>query len=251
MRLRLLAVVWLSACGGELEPELDEEPGDVAVNEAQALANPPLCGTALASYDGTTAFSNGRFTGRGQSCGGVGPSGLRYQCVELVMRHALSHWGFRWWGNAKDLLRNAPPAKVDVRLNGDLQHPVVPGDFVVWTRGTYGHVALVTAVRAGAVDLIEQNWGPGKLTLAYVNGKLAGRPDAPAWVPAGWAHVKANVPSEPLWNCAWSAWGNAQLWTCDRDGLPMRHRCSAGQPEHERCATACVVMPLGTPDVCR
>ncbi|MBL8953071.1 MAG: CHAP domain-containing protein [Myxococcaceae bacterium] len=242
----------LAGCGDDAldEPEHDELPGDVAVNDHQALSSAPPCGTALGTFDGTTAFSNGLYTGRGVSCGGVGPSGYRYQCVELVMRHSLRKWGFRWYGNAKDLLRNAPASKVQVFENADAAHPPVPGDALVWTRGTYGHVALVTAVGGGKVEILEQNWGRGRLSLPYVNGRVGGRPDAPAWVPAGWAHVRANAQPVVNWSCANSQLGNQQLWTCGPSGERARYRCEQGVPVREECPSSCSVKPLGTHDVC-
>ena len=151
----------------------------------------PACGTALASFDGSTAFSNGVNTGTGVKCAGSGSYGYQYQCVELVMRHFTKKWGLRWWGNAKDLLNIAPRDKVAVYANGDAGHPPKPGDMVVWTNGTYGHVALISAVRSNGIDIIEQNVsGNGRATLPYDGRKIGARWSS--WVPAGWAHAKAN-----------------------------------------------------------
>jgi surface antigen len=168
----------------------------------QAWTAPP-CGSVMASWDGTAAKSNGACTASGCSCGGVGTYGLQYQCVELVMRHFTTKWRLRWYGNAKDLLAHAKvasyykygsPSEVAVYTNGDALHPPVPGDMVVWTSGTYGHVALVIGVRPGYVDIMEQNvFGyspPGKYSLTYNGKTIAGRWGSAG--PAGWAHAKAN-----------------------------------------------------------
>lgn len=186
---RLLGAAVCASAWGCGSPELAGlEPANPSFYEATAM---PPCGTALASFDGTTAYSNGPYTGSGTSCGGVNAYGEQYQCVELVMRHFGVKWGFRWWGNARDLLVNAPRDRVDVRGNGDAAHPPVPGDMLVWTTGTWGHVALVSAVRGGAVDVIEQNvGGDGRATLPYDGATVGGRWGGAS--PAGWAHAKAN-----------------------------------------------------------
>ena len=201
-RAILLVLIFDVGCGvAEVGPGGD---GDPAAGEGSALerVNPsgayapfsgamPACGTALASFDGTTAYSNGPYTSTGSSCAGAGTYGLRYQCPELVMRHFKTHWGLRWWGNARDLLKNAPTGSVDVYYNGDGAHPPVPGDMLVWTNSTWGHVALVTAVSSGGVDIIEQNVkGNGRDTLPYDGKSIGARWGS--WVPAGWAHARAN-----------------------------------------------------------
>jgi surface antigen len=183
----------LIGCGPE--PLLDEEETSDPVNpsffEFSAAAT-PRCGAPLASFQGTTAYSNGANTGTGVSCAGQGAYGYRYQCVELVMRHFKTKWNLRWWGNAKDLLNNAPRNAVDVYSNGDRAHPPRPGDLIVWPNGQWGHTALVTAVRANAVDIIEQNvrGSNGRATLPYVGARIGARWGG--WVPQGWAHAKAN-----------------------------------------------------------
>jgi hypothetical protein len=64
---------------------------------------------------------------------------------------------------------------------------------IVWEVGQWGHVALVTAVGRDFVDVIEQNVSNsnGKARLPYANGRIGARWGS--WVPAGWAHAKANT----------------------------------------------------------
>jgi surface antigen len=232
----------LFACGA---PELETEgPVNPSYTEAASM---PACGTALASFNGTTAYSNGANTGTGVSCGGTGSYGYRYQCVELVMRHFQTKWGLRWYGNARDLLNNAPRDKVDVFGNGDRTHPPVPGDMVVWQNGTWGHVALVTAVRAGAVDIIEQNVsGSGKASLPYDGARIGARWGS--WVPQGWAHARANGGGGVSWNCANSSYNGKQYWTCSGNA---RYRCENGTPVRQLCPNGCQSRPLGTDDTCK
>ncbi|MBP6741823.1 MAG: CHAP domain-containing protein [Deltaproteobacteria bacterium] len=233
----------LSACGS---PELQTtEPVNPSFFQSESM---PACHTALASFDGTTAYSNGDNTGTGVSCGGVVASGYRYQCVELVMRHFSNKWGIRFYGNAKDLLANAPRTTNDVWSNGDRAHPPVPGDMLVWTTGTWGHVALVTRVGGGTLDIIEQNvTGNGRATLPYNGASVGARWGS--WVPAGWVHAKANTSGGGIsWDCNNSAYMGRQLWTCSSGNL---YRCEGGVPKITRCAAGCNVKPLGTDDTCK
>ncbi len=196
-----MALVASIGCANDLEVDDNGELLETAevVNpsgeDEQALM--PACGTTLQTFDGTAAKSNGRDTGTGTACAGQGgiAGGLQYQCVELVMRHFKRKWDLRWYGNARDLLRGAPRDKVNVFSNGDRDHPPVPGDMVVWEVGQWGHVALVTAVGADFVDVIEQNVSNsnGKARLPFANGRIGARWGS--WVPAGWAHAKDNHAS--------------------------------------------------------
>ena len=243
LSILFLAVTFLASCGA---PELVDQE---AVNPtAFQAASMPACGTGLASFDGDTAYSNGGNTGSGVSCAGTGVYGYQYQCVELVMRHFTRKWGLRWYGNAKDLLTNAPRASVDVITNGDGAHPPVAGDMLVWTNGTYGHVALITGVRSGSIDIIEQNVsGNGKATLGYDGRSVGVRWGS--WVPAGWAHAKANHGGGVAWDCGKSTYMGHQYWTCSGSDI---YRCDdAGNPQVTRCPSGCVSKPTGTDDTCK
>ncbi len=89
--MRSRSLLWLvllgAACG-------DREQVNPSAVES-AITQAP-CGTSLATFDGTTAYSNGADSGIGISCAGSGAYGYRYQCVELVMRHFITHWGLHW-----------------------------------------------------------------------------------------------------------------------------------------------------------
>ena len=235
-----------------------------------------------------TVYSNGNDTGTGYSCAGSGTYGLQFQCVELVMRHFETHWGLHWSGNAKDLLNNAPKSTVDVYMNGDGAHPPVPGDMIVWTNGAYGHVALVTNVHAGGIDILEQNVkGNGHATLSWDGATIGARWGN--WIPKGWAHAKASSsvgmggaggasssstttsaststtsttsssttsssstgggnPPTVQWSCGSSAYNGQQYWTCSNGNI---YRCQNGVPEEQMCANGCNSNPLGTNDTCK
>ena len=250
---------------------------DVNPSEGEALVMPP-CGTVLASFDGTSAYSNGGDTATGASCAGDGAYGYEYQCVELVMRHFKTHWGLSWWGNANQLLVDAPAATVDVHPNGDGAHPPVPGDMIVWPNGADGHVALVSAVHASGIDVIEQNVkGDGTATLPWDGAHIGARWGS--WIPTGWAHAKANGAQNTGgggsggagggsggsgaggaggnggaggstgggWSCASSAYNGQQYWTCSGGDL---HECQNGAPVEQTCSNGCTSNPVGTNDAC-
>lgn len=249
--------------GGWEDPETPTPVGDPTeeVNPSRStMSSMPACGSALASWNGSTAYSNGPNTGTGYSCGGGGKYGLQYQCVELVMRHFMLNWNLRWYGNAKDLLNNAPKAQVDVYYNGDGSHPPVPGDMIVWTKGTYGHVALVTSVTSSSVDIIEQNvTGKGAVSLSY-DGKTVGTRWG-SWEVSGWAHAKSNPakpgtttppptppPSTPTWDCSKSSQAGKQVWTCSGGS---RNKCdAAGKPLKEDCTHGCLPGSNGSEATC-
>ncbi len=202
-------------------------------------AGMPACGTPLGSFDGTTSYSNGANTGTGVSCRGSGAYGLQYQCVELVMRHFQTHWGMRWWGNARDLLNNAPRARVDVYYNGDGAHPPVPGDLIVWQTGMYGHTALVTNVRPGAVDILEQNVGNGATSSLPYNGSTIGSRWG-GWTPQGWAHARDNHWAPPAPTCPVHCEGNTLVGSnCARSDCGGGAECRADR---------CVALPRGSLD---
>ena len=240
----LLGLQGCVAASGEMEPDEDVNP-----SRSDALTM-PRCGAVLGAFDGTEAHSNGGNTGTGDSCDGRGAYGLQYQCVELVMRHFKTHWDLSWSGNARDLLVNAPESKVDVYENGDGAHPPVPGDMIVWTNGTYGHVALVTALHADGVDILEQNVkGDGKATLPWNGARIGAR--WTSWVPSGWAHARANgappVDSGVSWSCGQSAYNGSQYWTCSGGSI---HRCDNGVAQEQACQDGCQTNALGTDDTC-
>jgi len=97
--------------------------------------------------------------------------GLRYQCVEFVKRYYLEHYGHRMpnsYGHAKDLF---DPSVKDGALNLDrgllqftnpsASKPAV-GDLLVlngWRGNAYGHVAIVSAVEDGELEVVQQNTG--------------------------------------------------------------------------------------------
>ncbi len=256
----LLAPAALMQASCSSSPDGGDERVSASVDSAWSA---PGCGSVIGSWNGTSAYSNGGDTGTGYSCAGNGPYGLEYQCVELVMRYFRQHWGLSWSGNARDLLNNAPRSAVDVYYNGDGAHPPLPGDMIVWSGGSpSSHVALVTAVSASTVSILEQNvWGTNGYATLSRSGGTVGGPIGWGWSgPAGWAHAMANGGggggggSDP---CAHATYGGAycgqsneygfgpgttdDLYTCQNHATASKTACAAG----------CEIMPAGQNDACR
>jgi hypothetical protein len=45
----------------------------------ESLSSASACGTVMATFNGINAYSNGDYQGTGNSCGGSGSTGLKYQ----------------------------------------------------------------------------------------------------------------------------------------------------------------------------
>jgi surface antigen len=123
-------------------------------------------GDEIGDFQGTTAYSNGEI----KNCTGTGSG--KYQCVEYVKRF-YKMANIRW-GNAKDIISNAPRLGLTAFYQGGVEPPK-PGDILCFGGGRYGHVAIIRTVEEEHVTLIEQNWHnvPGyyrQLRLRYSNG---------------------------------------------------------------------------------
>ena len=241
----------LAACGGTVEEPM---PGErLAAYDVEALPQPlTACGTVLTSWNGTNVYSNGSYTGTGDSCAGQGTYGYQYQCVELVMRHFKTKWGLSWYGNAHDLLANAPTASVDVYSNGASVGPVA-GDMIVFDKSgdPYGHVALVTGTTSTGVSIVEQNVSSSYARTLSRSGNTISSGWSGGWYIKGWAHAKANTGSSggSGWNCADSAYNGVQYWTCN-SAQTSRNKCSGSTPQTESCGRGCFSNSVGHDDLC-
>ena len=191
----------------------------------------PSCGTTMATYNGIAAKSNGGNQCTGNSCGGYGTYGYQYQCVELAQRYFGEKFGTTpiWYGNAIDLCDTYPSGV------SKTSSPI-PGDLVVFNTGTYGHVAVITSVGSGSVNVIEQNSSPTGTNSYSTSSGIA-----------CYLHASKNSGS----SC------NSAGWYCGNDGLNkdpnVNYFCdSAGGSvtKHDDCKTTCVTMPSGYNDEC-
>ncbi|MBL8003334.1 MAG: CHAP domain-containing protein [Flavobacteriales bacterium] len=129
-------------------------------------------GAPLDSLNGVVVYHNGgmgavhgRHTVDGYNVG------LRYQCVEFVKRYYLEHHHHRMpnsYGHAKYLFDRTladstfnPSRGLMQFTNGSVVMPRT-GDLLVldaWTGNAYGHVAIISAVGNGEVEVVQQNCG--------------------------------------------------------------------------------------------
>lgn len=130
-------------------------------------------GIVLDSLDGVYVYNNGAFGavyGRNLSETGYN-IGLKYQCVEFVKRYYLEHYGHRMpesYGHARDFFDDSVPDSGTNRARGLHQfrngsaEPPRRGDILVFgptIYNPYGHVAIVSSVGDGTVEIIQQNDG--------------------------------------------------------------------------------------------
>lgn len=131
-------------------------------------------GCVVDELNGVSVFYNGgveHVAGRNVTADGYN-LGLKFQCVEFVKRYYYEYLGHKMpdsYGHAKDFfdarLQNGAWNSKRALLqfsNGVLPKPQV-NDLLVFDGNVfnrYGHVAIVSAVSASSLELIQQNSGP-------------------------------------------------------------------------------------------
>ena len=159
LRSALLFIITTGALAG-----CAAQTGDEHERSTEAAA----CGTALAEVDGIWAYSNGWAQTTGDSCAGWLATGYGYQCVELAQRYMHDRFGIAtiWPVSAAKQMCGSHPGGITTHWVGD-GYPPVHGDLVVFTQGTWGHVAVVNETWDGGLSIVEQNnsaGGTGTLT---------------------------------------------------------------------------------------
>lgn len=136
-------------------PLLHPFPHGLSNGTHEYYATAPACGTCLATFQGVCAYSNGPDMGTGNSCGKYSTYGYQYQCVELAQRFFANKFGTPniWYQNAKGFC-SSHPSRVSVTTNPQ------PGNLMVFGWGSFGHVAVITAVSGSTINVIEQNDSP-------------------------------------------------------------------------------------------
>jgi len=131
-------------------------------------------GQKIDSLNGVDVYYNGgvdNVKGRNITADGYN-LGLKYQCVEFVKRYYYEHLQHKMpdsYGHAKDFfdksLKDGQKSKkrdLHQYTNPSNTKPKV-GDLLIFD-GTalnkYGHVAIISAVRATEIEIIQQNPGP-------------------------------------------------------------------------------------------
>lgn len=233
----VLVAVW-ALCASAQEKLLGDgsfkgiiyEAAEMGIYNTTSCSSAPSCGTTMASFNGVAAKSNGAEQCTGSSCGGYGDYGYHYQCVELAQRYFGTQFGITaiWHVNAKDMC-STHPSGVSKTSNPK------PGDLWVRTSGTYGHVAVITAVHSSTVDVIEQNSSPtGRNTY--------NKADAGCFLTAG------GSSSGPCPNKGYYC-GNDKLGK-DANNLYYCSGAGATPTLSKDCGFTCTIMPSGYDDKC-
>ena len=134
-------------------------------------------GDALDSLNGVIVYHNdGMNATHGRNMVDGYNVGLKFQCVEFVKRYYLEHYHHRMpnsYGHAKDFfeagLKDGALNKRRALLqftNPSKSKPQA-GDLVVldaWGGNPYGHVAIISNVENGEVEVVQQNTGSTRNT---------------------------------------------------------------------------------------
>jgi surface antigen len=142
----------------------DLDSSDILQSQASSCSSSTKCkdNVVIGSYNGVNAYSNGEFTGTASYCGYYSSGNYKYQCTEYVKRYYRKAKGknLDGIGNANQYCTNASKYGLSMRWNCDPKNPNVPwpGDIIVKTSGSYGHVGIVKSVGSNYVDVVSQNW---------------------------------------------------------------------------------------------
>jgi surface antigen len=154
-------------------------------------------GTKIDEYKGVAVYSNGSnyMADHGLSYSDDGYYyGYKWQCVEFVKRFYYEKFGHEMPDGAGHAKYFYNPMLEQGQLNeqrGLFQYdnggnkPPQKDDLLVFTDGAYGHVAIISEVRDGWIEVIQQNSevSRDRYTLKTIDGNyfLAGERE-----PAGW-----------------------------------------------------------------
>ena len=143
-------------------------------------SSPPFhpYGTVLGTNHGVVAYSNGRTKTLSFESHHVGIhySGMKWQCVEYARRWLITVknvtfesvdiaqdiWSLQYFVKLDDGNKQCVPIPVVLHENGKASMPPSVGAILIWPVGKeigpYGHVAVITGVGLGTVEVTEQNY---------------------------------------------------------------------------------------------
>lgn len=241
LHLLFVIVVVLVAVRGEVDNVVGDgsfqgliySSQEMGIYNTTSCSSAPSCGTTMATFNGIAAKSNGANQCTGSSCGGYGTYGYHYQCVELAQRYFGEKHGTTaiWHVNAKDMCSTHPSG---VSKTSSPQ----PGDLFVRTSGTYGHVAVITAVHSSTVDVIEQNSSPSGRNTYY-------KSDAGCFLTAGSSPSPSGSCPNKGYYC-----GNDKGLGKDANNLYYCSAAGATPSLSKDCGFTCTIMPSGQDDKC-
>ena len=230
MNLDLCVVAILAFAATALANGIDLDRPMRPPNATWSCSDAPSCGTQMACHNGCCAYSNGPSDQcTGNSCGGDGSYGYKYQCVELGQRCFSQWYGTTkiWYDNANMFCDKYPSG---------VEHTATPaaGDLMVFSWAPYGHVTVITAVDGSNIHVIEQNSSPNGKNV-YQLGSQQCFLRAVHQPPPGPKSMCSGVPDG--WYCGGDmiSGGNANtLYFCSGGQMTSSKACSNG---------ACAVVP--------
>lgn len=140
-------------------------------------------GDVLDSINGVLVYYNGsvsNVSGRNLAPDGYN-LGLKYQCVEFVKRYYYEYYHHKMpdsYGHAKSFFDKALADGALSKIRGLVQfsnggtHLPAIGDLIVFDGNTwneYGHVAIISAVEADRIQIIQQNPGSTASSRIYIS----------------------------------------------------------------------------------
>lgn len=150
-------IIFFLIAYSNLDPVFAQQNEIKESNNPNKITGQPF-GTALGSFNGVIAYSNGIDT-----AGTYGTYGLEYQCVEYVNRYYATYLklpNMKGNGNANLLFSNLPSKYNLTQFTNKISStPPQVGDILCFSGGTdgKGHVAIVRALSSNQVTVIQQN----------------------------------------------------------------------------------------------
>ncbi len=249
-----LGMTLLAGCGQNSVQE--PKPGSIESDPSLSLTGTTACGTVLAYIDGIEVFSNGPYTGSGNSCAGMGGYyGYQYQCKELVMRYFMKKFDSpRVYCDAKDCLEafGKFPEYLTYK-NGSLTEPR-KGDALVFTGGQWGHIAMITEVTRNQIYFVQQNTSSAYGHITYQNNWMG---NYGSLKPKGFIRHKSSTNTSNIDKAKeiCNEFGiYSEINTCER-GLDGKDSSSnilynCQDKKTTTCRYRCEINTLGSPDFC-
>jgi hypothetical protein len=145
---------------------------------------------------------------------GAGGGSGTFQCTDIAARWANVRYGepMVWHSNAAGWWDRGPnmPIPFEQHPNGGPDLPQF-GDLLVFGATSYdptGHIAVVTGMTPGYVQIVEQNWGPTGMASLPINGTTM--PTRWGLTILGWLRAQNQGP-DGVWQQSTSGPGGYQL----------------------------------------
>ena len=131
-------------------------------------------GEVLDEYNGVKVYYNGGVSnteGRNITQDGYN-IGMKYQCVEFVKRYYYEHLNHKMpdtYGNAKDFFdKKVEDGQINTKRNlfqytNLSEKKPKEDDIIIFDKSIlnpYGHVAIISKINNGSIEIIQQNPGP-------------------------------------------------------------------------------------------